>query len=374
MIFEGIDLLTSKNSHLPKYAQLAEQMRTWINRKQVPPGTKLPNNRQLAKHFNVTPVTINRSLQELARKGLVDMKVGSGTFIAGNSKKANKTLRIGILCHVAPRHEDYYTSVVSNTFHAFWEKHPSDIISLVKSPKEYRKAIEEYSLDGVMVLAPQKEFEPEIIALHSEGFPIVSIGTKFNAPPNCSFGTDHAQAACNAVTYLADRGHRFIGAILPCQKYYSSSKRIIGYKNGMWKAQLPANPNWLINEQMHKDYGLEKAVADIMSTTPKPTALLVMAYLNIIPMYTILNKLGYKIPQDISLIAFDDPTFASQISPALTVFSQPIEQFTQKAAQSLLNQIKKENGGEIGNDCSYLIERESVLDISKTNKNQGQTK
>jgi DNA-binding LacI/PurR family transcriptional regulator len=142
----------------------------------------------------------------------------------------------------------------------------------------------------------------------------------------------------------------------------------------MWKAQLPANPNWLINEQMHKDYGLEKAVADMMSTTPKPTALLVMAYLNIIPMYTILNKLGYKIPQDISLIAFDDPTFASQISPALTVFSQPIEQFTQKAAQSLLNQIKKENGGEIGNDCSYLIERESVLDISKTNKNQGQTK
>jgi len=359
MIFENMQKLAVKDTKLPKYLQLSEEMKSWISKKKIPAGTKLPNNRQLAKFFKVTPVTINRSLRKLAQNGIVDLKVGSGTYIASPNKKVNKTIRIGIICHDTPIQDNYYVSTVLSTFYSFWQNHKSDVITLVKNSKEYRKAIKEYSLDGIMVLDPQKEFESEISVLWNENYPIVSIGTKFSSPNGCSFGTDHEHAACEAVNFLAKLGHENIGAILPCKSCASSLKRLEGYKKGMWESKLPINPDWIVQ----KDPSLEEAIKELMTSSMKPTAFLLIAHSDIIPMYNVLNKLAINIPNDISLIAFDDPDYAVQLSPQLTVLSQPIKQFTQKAAESLINQITKENGGEFEEDLSYLIERESVVKI-----------
>ena len=368
MIFEEIQLATPRNTKKPKYVQLAEQMKFWIHKKQIPAGTKLPGNRDLAKFFKVTPVTINRSLQELANQGLIDRKVGSGTYIASSDKKANKILRIGILCHDTPSQDDFYISMVLNTFHSFWQNHKSDVITLVKNSKEYRKAIEEYSLDGVMILVPQKEFEFEIAALRAENYPIVSIGTKFTSLKGCSFGTDHVQTAREAVKFLAQQGHKNIGIILPDNELTAIQKRLEGYQQGMWENRLPVNPEWIIKYRDTDQPFCQKKLKGILSSTNKVTAFLMASYSQVIPFYSLMAKMGYNIPNDISLVAFDDPTYASQLSPSLTVFAQPIEQFTQKAAQSLLNQIKKENGGKLEEYCPFLIERESVLNISNNNK------
>jgi DNA-binding LacI/PurR family transcriptional regulator len=363
MIFDGIQEVITKAPKEPKYEALANCMKSWIARNQVPPGTKLPNNRYLAQFFNVTPVTINRSLQKLAQQGLLDLKKGSGTYIASPQNKTDKVMRIGVFCADAPKPDECYVSVVLNAFHEFWKDYKSDIITLVKNEKEYRKAIEEYFLDGAMVLTPKEEFESEILALQEESYPIVSIGLKFNSLKGCSFGTDHKRAGNDAVKFLTQKGHRNIGIIFPAETSPSLRLRREGYQSGMWDAQLPINPNWIITREARRQFGMESILKGLMSSSAKPTAFLIAAHSDIIPVYNLLNKLNIDIPNDISLIAFDDPGYASQLLPPLTVQAQPIEKFTQKAAMSLLNQISKGEYIEFEEDLPMLMQRESVATL-----------
>lgn len=364
MIFDNLQTLEFTDKKRPKYAQLADQVKYWINRKQIPPGTKLPGNRELAKFFDVAPVTINRSLQELTSKGILRRKVGSGTYIAARDKKANKLMRIGILCHILINQEDYYSSTVLNVLHYFWRNYKSDLITLMKSNKSCRELIEEYAFDGIVVLYPQNEFEPEMLALRNENYPVVSIGTKFPALAGYSFGTNHTQTAHEAVNFLAKNGHRNIGFISPDVPGIALQQRLAGYQEGMWVNRLPINPEWIIKSHLTFDAFSEKKLKNILDPLCPVSAFLMASHMQIVSFYSLVSKLGYKIPDDISLVAFDDPPYASQLNPPLTVYAQPIEQFTRKAAESLYLQI---TGGNFSanEECKpFLIERESVMDIS----------
>ncbi|MDD5599809.1 MAG: GntR family transcriptional regulator [Victivallaceae bacterium] len=365
MVFEDIKPLTFRNTGKhPKYAQLAEYMESWIINKQIPGGTKLPNNRHLAEFFKVTPVTINHSLQEMSRKGIIDLKVGSGTYVALPKKRISQVMRIGVLCHALLNQDDYYTATVMNNFHAFWRNHKADVVVLEKSNKDYRKTIEEYSLDGVMVLFPQAEFEPEIAALSVEKYPIVSIGTKFPALKGHSFGTDHAHTAAEVVKFLARTGHRNIGIIMPPGDGTVFQKRLEGYRQGMWENKLPLNPAWIIEAPEDDSPPDWNKLEKLFNSPDKITAFLFASCYLAIPFYNLMAKQGYRIPEDISLMSFDDPFFNKQLNPALTVYAQPIEQFTRKAAQSLLNQITTGNCGNFEEDIPFLIERKSVANIT----------
>lgn len=363
MLLEEIQLLAPKDSKQPRYLQLAEQIRGWILKKQVPAGSKLPNNRQLAEYFKVSPVTMNRSLQELAQAGIIDLKVGSGTYVASASRKANKVLQIGIMCHEAFSQDDYYTSTVLKVFHSLWENYKSDLITLVKTSKEYRQAIEEFSLDGVMVLTPQREDESEIASLHAENYPIVSIGTKFPSLRGCSFGTEHARTASEAVKFLAEKGHKNIGIILHDSQYASIQERFAGYQQGMWESRLPINPDWIIKIPASSRQFCEEQLEKVLRSSHKVTAFIIVSYWHIVPFYSLMGKLGCHIPGDVSLLAFDDPLYASQLNPPLTVYAQPIKQYTEQAVRSLLRQIRNEDFEDSEGFLPYLIERGSVASI-----------
>ena len=338
-MFQGLKI-ESNNGNNPIYKRLAVLMESWINSKRLKPGTKLPSDRQLSIQLKVSPVTINKSIQLLAQKGLVERKVGAGTYIKSSRSKA-KNLKIGIFCHVTPK-QDYYISTVLNNFYDFWKDIDSEIILFVKSPNEYLKTIKEYSLDGVMILTPEADCEQEIGKLYSQGYPIVSIGTKFPQLKECSFGTDHIETACRVVKYLAKLGHRNIAMISPEANWNAIQKRIEGYQKGMWESQLPANPKWIIRSGSPDVLLLNDNALFGLINEEHITAFIMTSYAQIIPLYTRINRLGYKIPDDVSIIAFDDPEFAVQLHPPLTTFSQAIDEFTNAAAKKLLSKIRCE--------------------------------
>ena len=95
---------------------LAEHLEQWILNENLPAGTRLPGNRLLAEHFRTTPLTIGKSLNELTRKGLLERRVGAGTFVANSAQVSNR--RIGIICHeiICPD-----TTYISPVIHNFYE-------------------------------------------------------------------------------------------------------------------------------------------------------------------------------------------------------------------------------------------------------------
>ena len=65
------------------------------------------------------------------------------------------------------------------------------------------------------------------------------------------------------------------------------------------------------------------------------SALLLTAHNTILPFYELADRLHLNIPDDLSIIAFDDPGYAARLTPSLTVFAQPVKDFSRQAAEQL---------------------------------------
>jgi len=364
---EDIQIAENKCSDRPKYIQVRDALEQWISRNQLPPGTKLPSYRQLASHLQLTAVTVSKGVKELTKKGILRHKVGSGTYIINSKYK--KHLRIGIICHETIMEDECYVSNVLKCFREYWHKIKFDTVSLIRTPDDYRKAIEEYALSGIMVLTPQPEFIPRIIELKDAGFPIVTIGAAMPELDGISFGTEHEKVCFDAVKYLTGLGHKRIGIFLSNDPDISLLERERGYYRGMWESQLPVNPDWIIRKKSFTDNLPAMETRRILHSKECPTAFLIAAYRDIIPVYTELQSQGLKIPEDVSLIGFDDPQYAQHLSPALTVFAQKIELFTTNAAEQLNRLINNQPLEKYGYGEAVLIERQSCVKVQdKTSK------
>ena len=275
MLFDDMSPLLDKDLNEPKYNQLARQIETYLKNQSVPTGTRLPSERRLAKRFGIAPVTVGRSLNELVRLGVLERKVGSGTYMADHRRIHS----IGILCHEPPRISDCYTGNVLTAIHEYFWDSGIDLLSLVRHPDAYAATIHKYQLDGIIVLAVQKEFVPAIRRLRDSGFPIVTIGVTFPELSDLGFGTDHHAVASQATNYLIRKGYRRIG-ILSGSRFESIdvSERERGFCKAMYEAGLPVDPDWIVHTESNEPGSWMTELRNVLLKPNRPTAILVACH------------------------------------------------------------------------------------------------
>ncbi len=361
MELSDLNFVPSNSSTLPKYRQMANCLETWIRDRKFACGSRLPGDRELAEHFGTTPVTISKSLNELCDKGLLKRKVGAGTFVADSAP--GQLRRIGIICHEVISMDDIYVTPVLKTFYQYWAQAGYQVVSLMGEPRNYENLIHEYELAGIMVLVPREDYRTALKEMFERGIPMVSIGYAMPEIPEMAFGTNHERISEQAVEYLHCLGHSRIGIIYTSNRSATLIRKR-GYENGMWNCRLPMNPAWQINAGGPE---LEKAIRRLVDQDNLPSAFLIPEQAMVLNIYNIFQKCGLKIPDDISLVAFDNASYLEELNPPLTVFAQRIEEFTTAASQQLEKMIKKEKFGPAGNLYSdaLLIERQSCRRISE---------
>ncbi len=351
---------------IPKYRQIAAVLEEYLKRTAPPCGEKFFNDRILAGHFETTPVTVARSLNYLVSRGLLERRVGAGTFIGNCIHTPVGKRRIGIICHEEIKAEEVYVSPVLNRFGGFWEEHRYSVVTLRGEPADYRRLIAEYELSGIMVFVPREEFAPTIQDLRDDNIPVVSIGYALPGLADVSFGTDHQAAAIAAVDYLHKLGHRKIALLTNDYESGSNAVHRRGYRQAMWERQLPQHPDWeMYDDTQPLDRNiLVPQFERLCAAGELPTAILVCNLFNILHLYHIAACRGLRIPDDLSLIGFDDAEFVRHLSPPLTVMAQELDRFTLHAAEELLHMI--EHGCPSGRRPDFhpvLIERGSCTKI-----------
>lgn len=352
----------SSSSPLPKYQQLAFHLERMLFSGSFVVGDRLPGDRELASHLSTSTVTVNKALGVLVERGLLRRRVGDGTFVEDPSSPVFR--RIGIICHEVIMPDLAYITPLLHNFHRYWEERDYQVLTLRGKPAQYRHLFEEFNLAGMMILVPREEFFADIEALYNSGLPVVSIGFANPKLPLISFGSNHEKTAEKAVNYLYEQGHKRIGYIALTESG-SNLINIRGYKKTMWKHALPIHPDWEIGSEYEEN--LAKHLKKIFSRKEPPTALLVLEIHLIIRIYNILQQINVKVPEDLSIIGFDDPPYLTQINPPLTVFKQQLEEFSGQAAKQLENQIMGKKLEEINhqNIDSILSERKSCKKIQK---------
>ena len=372
MRLSDLPIINPATANQPKYRQIAAVLEEFLQRANLAEGERFFSDRALAQRFSTTPVTVAHSLNYLVSKGLLCRKAGSGTYVGKRTAIGNGVRRIGIICHLMIIADSCYTEPVLRSFLSFFEERNYECISFKGNPADWRRLVDDYELAGVMVFVPEKSFADELAALHADNIPVVSIGYAMPELPEISFGTDHSEVVKSAVDYLYRKGHRKI-ALFYNQHQASGAVFAASYRQAMWDHQLPVHPLWEVDtDRLHRCDAPQEKYADLwhvirqlQAADVQPSAVLTVNISDAAAFYNVAAQHELRIPEDISLIAFDDPVFASELHPPLTVIGQDLEGIAIKAAATLCSMIE---GKSITETIKYkqpmLIERGSVCKIS----------
>lgn len=197
--------------------------------------------------------------------------------------------------------------------------------------------------------------------------PTVVLNSEDKARHFPSVAPDEEAGGYKATQYLLDAGHRRVAMInietldsgLP-----GAVGRFEGYGRALRNAGLPEDPTLVRFGQGGERDGYRYAL-ELMALPEPPTAIFCVNDRTAWGAYQAMAELGLKIPQDVSIIGFDNQeTLAPHLRPGLTTLDLPFEQMGRRAVELVLGGVKPEGQLELM-DCS-LIERNSVEKIKES--------
>ncbi|ARC93631.1 transcriptional repressor PurR [Vibrio coralliilyticus] len=167
-----------------------------------------------------------------------------------------------------------------------------------------------------------------------------------------------------AAKHLIESGHKDIGCITGPLVKHQAQMRYEGYKRALIEADLEFNPNWIIESDFECEGGYD-AFNKMHAKGPLPSSIFVCNDMMSMGVINAANEKGIRVPQDLSIIGYDDIQISKFMTPALTTIHQPKYRLGKAAVEALL---KKLDGGETEPQVVQLeptlIERKTVRALS----------
>ena len=181
-------------------------------------------------------------------------------------------------------------------------------------------------------------------AFQKTGRPVVLIDRKLQDGSCDSVLVDNERAAHDAVESFIEKGHTCIGIIGGPEGISTAEERLSGYERTL-RAHGIEPEERLIFRGDYTIQGGVRGLEELVSKNPRMTAVFVTNYEMTMGAVIGLNELGIRVPEDISLIGFDNLQFARACSPMLTIVSQPTDRIGREVAEIMLKRL-----GQSGTD------------------------
>ncbi|MFW5992457.1 MAG: LacI family DNA-binding transcriptional regulator [Halanaerobiaceae bacterium] len=151
--------------------------------------------------------------------------------------------------------------------------------------------------------------------------------------------SDNVGGAKKAIEYLHGLGHKDIGMISGLNHTKPAQERFLGFKQAIDKLNIPYRSKWVLNTYFSEEGG-HKAMKKLLKMPKCPTAVFCQSDSIAIGAIKAIHEAGYGVPEDISVIGFDDLQISNYIHPKLTTIKQDTYLMGEKAA-SLLEEMMK---------------------------------
>lgn len=302
----------------------------------------------------------NRKLIEEAIRAL-DFKVNE----IARGLKTNKTMTIGVL--IPDFNNLFFTTIVSNIENVLIKNGYSTILCDYKNDIELEKEkfnfLVNKQVDGIIII-PQGDIGGYIKEQLKKNIPLVLVDRALEDVECDTILVDNMNASYNAVEHLITRGHRRIGIIRGPDNIFTSIERLKGY------IRVHKDYSMKIDESLVKkgDNDVEsgyRCLNELMEMDVPPTAVYITNYEMTLGAIMAINERNVKVPDDLSVIGFDNLHIARIVKPPLTIVVQPMEQIGEVAANTVLKRIK----GDMSNYPSMvrlkteLMINQSVKDL-----------
>jgi LacI family transcriptional regulator len=231
--------------------------------------------------------------------------------------------------------------------------------------KDYISTMKSRLVDGFIVgsMLPNSI---HIRNLRTEGFPLVLIN-RFYAKDEGKIdivAIDNFKAAYNAVRHLIGSGHKKIALALGRENLYLYNERHRGYRAALEDHNIPYNENLVMREATGSSsfYSMTQA---LMNSENRPDAIFATSDPKAFVILHALHEMGIRIPEDVSVLSFDNVTLSGMVEPPLSTVAQPFYDIGVRATNNLIHQIQyKDEKGVLPQPLKELLETDLIIRAS----------
>lgn len=312
--------------------------------------------------------SISEETKERVRKAMAELGY-EPNFQASNLASQNSRT-IGIILPASAKEvyeNSFYLEAIQGISHYCNGRQYMTTIVTGQDEAEILNAVRSMSrsgkVDGFIILYSKKE-DPVIDYLFNEGLLYILIGKATQYTNQTIYiDNDNLLAGREATEYLYQLGHRRIAYLGSDSSLMFSSDRKAGYQLALASHQLPVRPEYCV-EVKNVSENNEEAIRGLLMQKDRPTAILVSDDILAVSLERVCLENHLAIPEDLSIISFNNSLFARLTSPQLTSIDIGAGQLGSEAASQIINHI--ENPNLLATKIivpHHLIERDSCCKI-----------
>lgn len=210
-----------------------------------------------------------------------------------------------------------------------------------RKEEDYLRVLEARQVDGVLLIGGVKSVAPVVRLAANSPIPVVLVDRGAgSAYPIPSVVLDNVRGGRELTEFLLSLGHLRI-AFVTSEYTMAERDRRIGYERALEAAGIPVDPELVvrIDEGTWKD-GRLVHVERLLLGDSRPTAIFASNDLKAIAVYRLLRRLGLHIPDDVSVVGYDNIEIADLVAPPLTTMAQPIDDMAAAGMRTLLQLIE----------------------------------
>jgi LacI family transcriptional regulator len=328
--------------------------------------------RDVAKRARVSTATVSRTVNRVAN---VDAQLAKRVWKAVEElgyypNRSARTLVSGrshVFGLIVSEITNPFFPEIVQTFEtlAVEENYEILLTSTIHDPKRMELAVRrmiEGRVDGVAILTfGMEDYLLEHLRFRNLPLVFVDIGPK--SPRVSNIRVDYADGIRQAVQHLAALRHEKIGFITGPLKLRSALARRHAFETAMREIGLPVNPESVV-EGNHRLEGGKKALQELSELRDRPTALICSNDMTAIGVMREAFDLGIKVPQELSVVGFDDIRMAEFMTPPLTTIQMSQSELARLAFEALLKEVKRETPAPDGTE--YVLKTRLILRSSTT--------
>lgn len=371
----------------PLYRRITDALRERIATGVWAEGDALPSRRALAQELGTTHITIDKAIGQLVKEGLLSATVGSGTYVKGPGRAETAEAlprsarrRIGVVLGThtffnndtsRAKQTPYFSEVLRGIQDAFFGK-DVDVNYIGMARGDYDSLLAQ-DFGGLVIVAPTLVDFADIKLLSTK-CKLVAIGLSSDVMPGDdklpAVDTDNYRGGYDAVRHLLDLGHTHIGLINLSLHQANMYDRYRGYIAALAEAGACIAPEHLL---IYPNYGntshammIERWLTKLHEEGKLPTAIFSCDQAMTESVMDALGKLSIAIPQQMSLVGYDDTVRFEYNTPSITVVRQPLYETGRRAAERLLESLAPDAPSPEGTDhlpCELII-RQSTMQVS----------
>ena len=324
-----------------KAEQALNHLRRRILTGALPPGGKIPAERELAREWRLSRVTISKITQGLVQEGLLERRGPKGTFVVGLNGRA-ATIHIGFLMHTTgPQEVNPIYEAELRAFVRASHAKPVRVAFGMMGPwgETLPRSFDAASLDALVLAGafPAEKIEPFL----ARRKPVVWVDEDEGTDPRALVTTDHFEAGRLATAHLLSRGRRAIVALgYPAGSYWGFERRLEGYRRAHADAGVPVDERRILRPY----YSKAEHVVEILRQLERAgvTFDAVFGLCDLLGIWSIdaLTRVGKRVPGDVAVISVDGLPMGEWTRPRLTTVAQPVDEVGERAFAKSLRMIE----------------------------------